>query len=264
MFDAGFSIAPDFRTMAFVYGEDAFGPVTEKRFLNDIRASLRDPDCIGPDLLYSVAMDVGKRQHLRDLQSRNLLYGAMIYAGGRLGQEPVRSQGHAHAVSASCGTSTPEVYEIWDGSAAIYMQERNEDDAGDCFVVYASSGDVIIVPEGWVHCTINASDSQEMTFGAWCVRDYGFDYTGVRAHGGVAFFPYFGAAGQLLWKKNPRYTHAKLHHMWTPDYSSLDIAKGIPIYTQYENNPGLFDFVTHPAQFPEKTKQYLPNGGQLK
>ncbi len=30
-------------------------------------------------------------------------------------------------------------------------------------------------------------------FGAWCVRDYGFDYSEVRKHSGIAFTP--------MWKK---------------------------------------------------------------
>ena len=28
-----------------------------------------------------------------------------------------------------------------------------------------------------------------MTFGAWCDREYGFEYAEVRARGGLAFFP---------------------------------------------------------------------------
>ena len=30
-----------------------------------------------------------------------------------------------------------------------------------------------------------------MSFGAWCDRQYGFDYRGVRAHRGLAWFPTF-------------------------------------------------------------------------
>lgn len=259
-FDPGFSIKPDFDTMNFIYGEDTFGPVTEKRYLDDIRGSLSDPNADGPALVYSVAMDVGKKKHLRDLREKNLLYGAMIYAGGRIGYEPVRSQGHIHAVSASCGCSTPEVYEIWSGEAIIYMQERAEKDAGQAYAIHARPGDVVIVPEGWAHCTINASNGGKMTFGAWCVRDYGFDYTGIRAHGGIAFFPYYASSNELSWKRNETYSDAVLHHISAPDYSALGLVKGVPIYTQYENNPDLFRFVADPSLYPEKTGKYVPKG----
>ncbi|MDF1493151.1 glucose-6-phosphate isomerase family protein [Caproiciproducens sp. CPB-2] len=182
MFYPGFDVKPDIGSLDFSYGEGVFGPVTEKRRLDDIRRSLSDPSASGPEVVYSVAMDVGKTRDQDDLRARNLLYGAMIYAKGRVGDEPVRSQGHVHAVSPSCGSSTPEVYEIWSGEAVIFMQESDGDDAGECYAVRAGEGEVVIVPEGWVHCTVNADPTREMTFGAWCVRDYGFDYEHLDCH----------------------------------------------------------------------------------
>lgn len=246
MFDPGFDIAADYDTMRFRYGKGVFGPETEKRRLEDIRGSLSDPKAQGPEIVYSVAMDVGKEQDRADLLRRNLLYGAMIYARGMVGIEPVRSQGHVHSVSLSCGSSTPEVYEIWSGEAIIFMQERVEDDPGQCCAVYAGEGDVVIVPEGWAHCTVNADPAREMTFGAWCVRDYGFDYVGVRKHHGVAFFPQI-QEGRLEWAANPTYANAELRKMKAPDYSAIGLRQGVPIYRQYEENRDLFNFVVNPA-----------------
>ena len=120
MINPGFDIRPTEQPMGFAYGPGVFGPEVELRALNAIRKSLRDPDCEGPDPVYSIAMDVGRSCDREAMLKRNLLYGAVTYAGGRLGREPVRSQGHVHAVSPSCGMSTPEVYEIWAGKAVIY------------------------------------------------------------------------------------------------------------------------------------------------
>lgn len=109
MIHPGFDIRPTEQPMGFAYGPGVFGPEVELRALNAIRKSLRDPDCEGPDPVYSIAMDVGRSCDREAMLKRNLLYGAVTYAGGRLGREPVRSQGHVHAVSPSCGMSTPEV-----------------------------------------------------------------------------------------------------------------------------------------------------------
>ena len=256
MYYPGFDIKPDIATMNFEYGAGMFGPITEKRKLNDIRLSLSDPNAVGPEIVYSVAMDVGKQKDLEDLRKRNLLYGAMIYARGKIGNEPVRSQGHVHAISLSCNSSTPEVYEIWSGKAIIFMQESDSDNAGECYAVHAKEGEVVIVPDGWVHCTVNADKDQEMTFGAWCVRDYGFDYVGVRKHGGVAYFPQYGG-DELNWIKNPAYKQSNLHVICAPNYSRLGIEKGIPIYRQYEENHNLFNFVVNPAVYKEIRKIYL-------
>ena len=206
-FSPGFTITPAYDPLGFEYGATAFGPVPENRTLDSIRPSLMQPDCDGPDIVYTIAMDVGDVRDRDAMLRRNLLYGAVTYAKGLLGREPVRSQGHIHAVSPSCGMSTCEVYEIWSGSACIYMQETAEDRPGRCFAILANPGEVVIVPPGWAHCTIVADPSRHMTFGAWCVRDYGFDYTGVRRHGGVAWFPVIENR-ELKFVQNPAYQAA--------------------------------------------------------
>lgn len=190
--------------------------------------------------------------------SRDLLYGAVTYASGRLGEEPVRSQGHIHAVSASCGMSTPEVYEIWSGKAVIYMQERDTDDPGRCFAVYAEPGDVIIVPPDWAHATISADASQPLTFGAWCVRDYGFVYDGVRAHGGMAFFPLLNEDGSLRWLHNDAYRAGDVIVKHPEDYAQLGLEKGVPIYEQFVHDPDRFLFVSRPQMAEKIWEDFVP------
>ena len=145
-FDHGFDIRPLSDPIGFEYGEGVFGPEVELRKLDSIRGSLMDPDCKGPENVYAIAMDVGCKEDKSAMIDRDLLFGAVTYAKGSLGREPVRSQGHIHAISPSCNYSTCEVYEIWSGTAIIYMQERAEDDPGRCYAVIAETGDVVIVP----------------------------------------------------------------------------------------------------------------------
>ena len=133
MFDPGLPVVPQGDPLGFTYGEDCFGPSPEERRLEDIRTSLQDPQCQGPDVVYSIAMDVGKKKDKELLERLHLLFGAVTFASGRLGQEPIRSQGHVHAVSPVSGTSTPELYEIWSGRAIVYAQEYDQDIPGRCF-----------------------------------------------------------------------------------------------------------------------------------
>jgi glucose-6-phosphate isomerase, archaeal len=114
-FNPGFDIVPTMKPMGFIYGKNVFGPEVEYRSLDSIRASLKNPRSAGPDPVYAIAMDVGKKEHLETLIKMHLLYGTVTYAAGRLGDEPVRSQGHIHKSSPLSGWSTPEVYEIWSG-----------------------------------------------------------------------------------------------------------------------------------------------------
>lgn len=253
----GFDIQADLENLEFIYGEDVYGPQTEKRKLDDIRKSLSNPHVSGPEYVYAVAMDVGKKKDQKDLIERNLLYGAMIFGKGLVGKEPVRSQGHIHAISPSCNASTCEVYEIWQGEAYIYMQESAKDNPGRCFAVHAKEGDVVIVPPSWAHATINADPTREMLFGTWCVRDYGFDYVDVRKHGGVAYFPIV-ENNRVTFLPNKNYQRTDLIIKEAREYPEFGIRKGIPIYTQYEEKPDMFTFVTRPETAKHLWENFEP------
>src|ERR1035437_8877797 len=128
-------------SLAFEYGPSVFGPEPEFRRLDAIRPSLRDPQCSGPDPVYGIAIDMGLERAQSLLQQRMLLFGAVVYAAGTLGSEPVRSQGHIHAIAPHSGWSPPEIFEIWSGVAIVYAQQRAEDDPGGCIALTAHPGD---------------------------------------------------------------------------------------------------------------------------
>ena len=83
--NTGMNLSVDLDKMEFIYDVATTGPLTEKRRLDDIRASLSDPNAEGPSIVYAVAMDVAKKKHMQDLIDRNLLYGAMIFEKGVIG-----------------------------------------------------------------------------------------------------------------------------------------------------------------------------------
>ena len=254
----GFNMSPTREPLGFSYGEGSFGPQSEQRSLDSIRASLRDPACVGPEWVYAISMDVGKAKHQALLKEKMLLFGAVTYATGSLGREPIRSQGHIHRVSSHSGWSPPEIYEIWEGQAVIYIQDKAEKNAGRCIAVHAGPGEVVVVPPGLVHATINADPTQPMTFGAWCDREYGFEYDALRGLKGIAYFPLLDQGG-LAWEKNAAYEEAApLLHKGPSDYSALGIEKGIPIYEQFEKDPERFQFVSQPQLKKDVWDGFVP------
>jgi glucose-6-phosphate isomerase len=246
-FDPGLDVTLRAGELAFDYGPDVMGPAAEMRRLDEIRASLREPRCEGPDPVYGIAMDVCRRVDEADLKRRSLLFGVVAYAGGRLGEEPVRSQGHIHAPAPHSGWSTPELFEIWEGRAIIYAQEFAEDEAGRCVAVEAGPGDQVVVGPGWAHCVINADPDTRMVFGAWCERQYGFLYDKVRAHGGLAWFPLLKNGG-IEWQANPRYRRSSITVRGPRLYHELGLDATVPIYRQYQQNPEAVQWVSEPAR----------------
>jgi len=258
MFNYGLNLTPRTNPLGFSYGEGTFGPTPEIRTLNAIRPSLRNPNCDGPEELYGIIMDAGRNVDRIDLETRHLLFGVVTYAAGKLGEEPIRSQGHIHKRSPRNDWSTPEVYEIWQGRAVILMQEFAGDNAGRCFAVEAGPGEVVVVPPCWAHATISADPEQPLTFGAWCDRAYGFEYGDVRAHGGLAWFPILTDEGTLRWEANDKYEPSKLITKAPADYSALGIEKRVAIYPQYIDDRSRFDFVPNPEEKENVWKNFTP------
>lgn len=249
VFDPGLPLRLSDQDLEFTYGPDVFGPEPEYRRLDAIRKTLRDPESRGPDPVYSIAMDVGRREHLPELHRRMLLFGVVAYAAGRLGCEPVRSQGHVHAVAPHCGWSTPEIFEIWEGRAVIYAQESVNDDPGRCVAVEAGPGEQVVVPPGWAHCAINVDPDSRMVFGAWCDRQYGFIYDGLRARGGLAWFPLLDSENKIRWESNQRYAKSSLMVRKPRPYLELGLSADVPLYEQFARNPESVQWVSDPARF---------------
>ncbi len=248
--DFGLDVRLKSGELSFEYGPDVLGPVPEMRRLEDIRPSLMDPNCDGPDPVYGIAMDVCRREDAEELKRRYLLFGVVAYASGRLGEEPVRSQGHIHAPAPHSGWSTPELFEIWEGRAIVYAQQTAEDDPGRCIAVEAGPGDQVVVPPGWAHCVINADERRPMVFAALCERQYGFLYDGVRAHGGLAWFPVL-REGKIGWRPNPRYRRSPLQVRQARRYPELGLDAATPIYRQYQSSPEALQWVSEPARAAE-------------
>jgi glucose-6-phosphate isomerase len=257
-FDPGLDVrfSPD--SLAISYGPGVFGPSPEVRRLDAIRASLLQPNCNGPDAVYNIAMDVGRSEQRAVLEEKMLLFGVVVYAKGRLGHEPVRSQGHVHAISPHSGWSAPELFEIWHGRAVVYAQEKTSENPGRCFAVEARSGDVVVVPPGWAHFVANADPANSMSFGAWCDRQYGFVYDGVRARCGLAWYPILAEKGTLSWQRNPRYAESQLTQKSARNYAELGLLAGVPIYEQFSRNPDTVGWVSQPARFEQLWQTFSP------
>lgn len=244
--------------LGFEYGEGVVGPAPEFRSLDAIRPSLLDPHCTGPDPVYGIAMDVARSCDLPQLRRRKLLYGIVCYAAGQLGTEPARSQGHVHAIAPHSGWSPPELFEILEGEAIIYAQERTEDDPGPCVAVTARQGDKVVVPPNWAHCVINADPSRRMIFGAWCDRQYGFVYDGVRRHSGLAWFPALDEKGTIRWLPNPAYTHSELTVHAARKYPELNISAELSLYQQFLSDPESVMWVSDPARKRSLWSSFTP------
>lgn len=231
---------------------------TEIRKLNAIRPSLLDTNCTGPENVYGINMDVYKEPDLSDLTNRGMLYGSVVYSSGKLGNEAVRSQGHYHSYDKVSGERTGEVYQIIEGKAFVLMQYLADDGFIDFYAVEALAGEIVIVPPNYAHATVNGDFTKPMLFGAFCTRNYAFDYDEVRSKKGLAYYPIYDKQNLISWLKNENYAKVRFHLKKPENYSQFGINQGVCIYKQYESNNNIFDFILSTVKHTDKWLNFIP------
>lgn len=239
---SGLALQLDESRLALEFSAGILHPAGEVRYLEQVRPMLEDVQARGPEHLYTIYMDIARQQDMAALQEQGLLYGAVVYNSGTLGQERLRSQGHIHSEKPGTGLRYSEVYEFWTGRGLIYLQKECAPRVSRAFIVPVKAGDKVVIPFGWVHLVVTQGD-EILSFGAWCARENVLEYAALRALGGPAYF--FGADGTL--RKNPRYESvAEVQYARPEDFPLLGIPADRPVYTSWLEHPDLYRFMASP------------------
>jgi glucose-6-phosphate isomerase len=239
---SGLDLRLDEQHLALDFGLDILHPAGETRTLAQARPMLEDQKSIGPDHLYTIYMDIFRKEDKDALHAQSLLYGAVVYNHGTLGQERLRSQGHIHSEKPGTGLRYSEVYEFWTGHGLIYLQKECAPNVTRAFLIPMGPGDKLVIPFGWVHLVVTLGD-EAVSFGAWCARENKLEYEKLRTLGGPAYF--VQADGSL--RKNPHYqTVAELQYATVTDFPDLGIPRNRPIYTSWLERPDLYSFLASP------------------
>ena len=103
----------------------------------------------------------------------HLNFGTTILYPGKIGDEFYMTKGHFHAKETSS-----EVYLGLAGKGLILLQSRT----GNSECLEMSKGDVIYVPPGWGHRTVNVG-AEKLVFYFMYQADAGHDYESVQKQG---------------------------------------------------------------------------------
>jgi glucose-6-phosphate isomerase len=95
-------------------------------------------------------------------------------------------------------------------------------------------------------------------FGAWCDRQYGFVYDGVRAHGGVAWFPVLSSGDRIDWRANSSYRTSHLQVHPARAYPELELASNCDMYRQFVDAPDSLMWVSDPARKKLLWNSFVP------
>ncbi|MCK9593668.1 MAG: glucose-6-phosphate isomerase, partial [Methanoregula sp.] len=149
--------------------------------------------------------------------------------------------GHYHTENLA-GTGYPELYEVLDGTAHFLLQTTALDDV---VLIEAQKGDIIFIPPGYGHVTINPTPGQTLAMANLVSTAFSSDYRWYDTMWGAAYYELTG--GTVL--KNPTY----------PAVPPIRRVNNIPSpLNNFGNGDTLYDFVgndriarvlNHPEEF---------------
>jgi len=141
--------------------------------------------------LYYMFRDLAKSDADRQaIKTNHLRYDITVIPAGMLGSEFIKTVGHYHPQVPGTDVSYPEIYQVLEGSATYLLQKvehDNEDNVLDVAVVTAGKGDLVLVPPGYGHVTINASD-KTLEMANWVCRDFSSVYEPIKRLSGASYF----------------------------------------------------------------------------
>jgi len=111
---------------------------------------------------------------LRPEDAGELLHGTTILHPGMVGDEYFMTKGHFHAV-----LDTAEVYHVLRGEGVMVMETPQ----GDWAVEELRAGQVLYVPPGWAHRSVNTGSSEDLITLFVYPGHSGHDYSMIESQG---------------------------------------------------------------------------------
>ena len=244
---------PDTHEISFA---DLKDPLYGVRRFADMRPVLADPDCAGPDVMYWMYRDTGKRTCGHFLRDHALRYDLSVFKHEMMGNEFYKTSGHYHPLVPHCSIAYPEVYEVTEG-VALYLLQKVDDykacphdvTVDDFIVLRAEAGEKAMMPPDYGHVTINSTGAP-MVMTNWVCSEFKSYYDSVAACHGFAYY-LVNEGGAAKWVPNPAYKNdlPPIRFARPKDVPELGLSKAEPMYVSAEREPERFRFVSRPEAY---------------
>nr|WP_320161150.1 glucose-6-phosphate isomerase family protein [uncultured Methanoregula sp.] len=230
------------------------GPLPEPsvRTAEDLRDVLARPDCTIAGPVYFMYRNVAQSAEDRSwLESRQLRFDITVIPPREICGEYIKTKGHYHPDDPS-GTGYPEIYEVLSGEAHYLIQTR---DCSDVVLISARAGDVVVVPSGYGHVTINPSKKTVLEMANIVSSRFSSNYLGYEERHGAAYYEL--SNGTFL--KNPAYPKAAPMRL-VKARRLVDLADTIsdPLYDLILNRAPILEFLNYPEKYETLFRDLYP------
>ena len=193
-------------------------------------------------VLYGMYRNLFKLQHQKSFQS--IRFDITVIPPLLLGHELVKTAGHYHSI-AETGLPYPEIYQVAHGTAHYLLQKPKPETTQleDVVLINAVAGDVVVIPPGYGHITINPGDDP-LVMANLVARSTVSDYKPIKQLHGGAYFE----TKDYQFLKNEHYEYVPELRRVKPPNTFISLKKGIPIYTSYIQDPSALNCLETPKK----------------
>jgi len=232
-----------------VFGKDIgktfFQEKNYKRYKHFFQNKLLDKD----NALYYIYRRVSFLKDIKLFESNDLRYDLTLIFPNIIGNEISHTIGHFHKKSKD-GISYPEIYQVIDGSALFLLQGKDEK---QFYAIDAKVGNMVIVPPGFGHITVNTSLRTPLLIANIFTSDIDVsDYSLFEEHSGAMWYPEI-IDNKISLKENKFYkNHTGVKYLNAENVNNVFSLSSNILYSSFINNPTKFNFLNNPKKFLDK------------
>jgi len=246
---AGLPVIADNDALVPRFGAGVIATEPEVHLTGELNAVLLDPAAAGDDTrtLYSVCRDVAPEESVEAIRRARLVYVVLMLRPGRIGEEWTRTRGHINPLAPGTALPYPEVHEVWQGHALLYLQTAASDAPEDVVTVEMLPGQKAIVPPGWASLLVNIGEIP-LVCATWRARGSEPGYAALEALRGMAHYVLAGPEpGKWTFEPNTRYRTAPVpRRVPCPEMPEAGLRPGEPMLTTFRSNPEFFHYMKRP------------------
>jgi glucose-6-phosphate isomerase len=238
-----------------VFGKDMAHIEPSVRTIEELRPFLLEADAdFAKPIAYYMYRNVGLRDNVNIFNEKHLRYDVTVIENGKIGREFVKTIGHYHPIKPGTESRYPEIYQVILGSAFIVMQKigKNENRIESVYVVAASSGEVVVMPPGCGHVTVNIGETS-LVLANIVSNDFASVYDPYRVKRGASYYV-LEHDGVPYLQSNELYGSVPKPLMLKPKREFLGISEETPLYTFASRDFGKFRWLNFPEAFEQELK----------
>jgi glucose-6-phosphate isomerase len=173
--------------------------------------------------------------------SEGIRFDITVIPPGELGEEYPKTFGHHHPETGS-GMSYPEAYQVLKGKAVFILQKNTSDSRVEVIMVDAKEGDVMLIPPGYGHVSINNGE-ETLVLSNLVYDDFSSTYEEHAENRGAAY--YYLKDGEI--KQNSNYIVKANERLSAKELNSRFGFECEDLLSEFHRDPHRFAFLEKPG-----------------